>query len=160
MPNYRVPLLVWQDLEGFWTAAPVEIGLAGDAAAAVDATAERAIKQLQSYLQWWFRRIPWLSVPDFLEPALISAHVSIRPQYHAGPRVYPCAEEIEIRVPGVHGHQESGLRICSLADARRRLPLLRRRRSQADDRRDRAAAAGEPDAAAAFAFFAPAEGTD
>ena len=114
MPNYRVPLLVWQDLEGFWTAAPVEIGLAGDDAAAVEATAERAVKQLQAYLQWWFKKNPWLSVPDFLEPELIYSRVSVRPQYREGQRVYPCAEEIELRVPGVHGHQESGLRICSL----------------------------------------------
>ena len=114
MPNYRVPLLVWQDLEGFWTAAPVEIGLAGDVAAAVDATAERAVRQLQSYLQWWFKKNPWLAVPDFLEPELIYARVPVRPQYRAGPRVYPCSEEIELRVPGVHGHQESGLRVCSL----------------------------------------------
>ena len=114
MPNYRVPLLVWQDWENFWTAAPVEWGLAGEEAAAVDATAERAAKHVQAYIEWWFEQHPWWSTPDFLDPELIHVRVPVRPQYCQSDRVYPCEEEVELKVPCVHGHQESGLLICSM----------------------------------------------
>jgi ATP-dependent Clp protease ATP-binding subunit ClpC len=114
MPIYRVPLLVWQDLGGFWTAAPLDPGLGGDQAAAVAATAERATKQLQAYFEWWFDECRWAGPPDFLEPELTHATVAIRPQYYESDRVYPCQDEVSLRVPCVHGHQEGGLSICSL----------------------------------------------
>ena len=116
MPIYRVPLLVWQDWEGFWTAAPLELGLAGDesAAVAVDATAERAARQVQTYIEWWFEQNSCPFPPDFLEPTLIHARVSIRPQYRESDRLYPCEDEIELKVPCVHGHLESGLLVCSM----------------------------------------------
>ncbi len=116
MPIYRVPLLVWQDWEGFWTAAALEVGLAGDesAAVAVDATAERAARQVQTNVEWWFQQNSWPFPPDFREPELLHARVSIRPQYRESDRVYPCAEEIELKVPCVHGRLESGLLVCSM----------------------------------------------
>ncbi len=114
MPVYRVPLLVWQDWEGFWTAAPLDPGLSGDESAAVDATAERAARQVQSYVEWWFEQNSWPFPPDFLEPELIHARVSIRPQYRESDRVYPCEDELELKVACVHGHLESGLLICSM----------------------------------------------
>ena len=67
----RMPLLVWQDWEGFWTAAPLEVWLAGEAAPAVDATAERAVKQVQACVEWWYEQNPWSSLPDFHDPELI-----------------------------------------------------------------------------------------
>lgn len=120
MPHYRVPVLLWQDFEGAFTAAPVESGLAegdmpgGQSLAAVDATAGGALEQIKDFLQWQFKQNPWSTPPDFLDPVLFQFSVSIRPEYEVDGRSYPCDEEIELLVHGVHGHQESGLVICSL----------------------------------------------
>jgi ATP-dependent Clp protease ATP-binding subunit ClpC len=114
MAMHRLPLFIWQDFEGFWTAAPLEPWLVGEDAAAVDTTAQRAAKQMQSYVEWWFEQHPWSSSPDFLDPELITAKISIRPQYRDSDRVYPCDEEFELKVPCVHGRQENGLLVCSM----------------------------------------------
>ena len=43
MPTFRVPVLVWQDHEGFFTAACVEADSGGDDTAALGKTAAEAI---------------------------------------------------------------------------------------------------------------------
>ena len=113
MPKYRVPVLVWQDHEGFFTAAPVETDLAADEPAAVGETAAKAIEHIESYLDWLARRGANLE-PDFLDPELIQVSVSVRPQYASAGRVYPCSEMIELRLPCVRGHRKDGLAVCSI----------------------------------------------
>jgi ATP-dependent Clp protease ATP-binding subunit ClpC len=110
MATYRFPVLVWQDHEGYHTAALVE----WPEPAGVGRSAADALDQLRDYLEWRYREQPWLSEPGFLEPVLVEFKVPVRPEYHVGSRVYPCAETLTLCVPGVHGRQESGLLLCSL----------------------------------------------
>jgi ATP-dependent Clp protease ATP-binding subunit ClpC len=110
MATYRFPVLVWQDHEGYHTAALVEWSEpAGFGRSAAD-----ALDPLRDYLEWRYREEPWRSEPDFLDPVLVEFKVPVRPEYHVGDRVYPSAEPLTLRVPGVHGRQESGLLLCSL----------------------------------------------
>jgi ATP-dependent Clp protease ATP-binding subunit ClpC len=112
MPTYRVPILVWQDHEGFFTAVPVEPDLA-EGAAAVAQTARRAMNQLKSYLDWLARQGQF-PAPDFLDPQLTHVSVSVRPQYAQDGRVYLCGEMIDLRLPCVQGRRKDGLAVCAL----------------------------------------------
>jgi len=77
-------------------------------------TAREALAQLKEYLNWSFEREPWRSVPDFLDPQLVEFRVEVRPEYTVHARVYPSDESVPLRVPCVHGRQESGMLVCAL----------------------------------------------
>jgi ATP-dependent Clp protease ATP-binding subunit ClpC len=117
MTTYRIPLLAWQDFDGGYTAAPVEAHLAENQIAAFADTRPDAVHQIQAYLAWHLKTAPWL-VPDFFEPRLTSFRVSIRPEYRSQHRVYPCQQEIVLRVPCVLGCQANGLLQCSMPTLR------------------------------------------
>ena len=110
MATYQFPVLVWEDMEGYFTASIVE----EDDMVAVDKTPGAALSQLKGYLSWLYKREPHLYWPDFLEPRLTHLTVSVRPEYEHRSRIYPCNEVIPLRIPCVHGRQEDGLLVCSM----------------------------------------------
>jgi hypothetical protein len=116
---HRFPVLVWEDFTGHYSARLIDdeedpsIPLAG-----FGSTAREALAQLKEYLLWSFEHEPWRSAPDFLDPQLVEFRVELRPEYTVRGRVYPCDESFPLRVACVHGHQQSGMLVCTL-------PLLR-----------------------------------
>ena len=113
MPTLRVPVLVWQDHEGFFTATRVETCSNEHKGAAIGKTAAEALTQLKSYLNWLVKCGKY-GASDFLDPELIHVSVAVRPQYQTKTQVYPCKEMIELRFPCVRGHCRDGLLVCSL----------------------------------------------
>ncbi len=113
MTTYRLPILVWRDVQGGYTAASVEPNLGEPTMVGVADTPSDAIRQVRSYVNWILRKEPWL-VPDFHDPSLLHVRVSVRPEYRAQKRVYPCPEQIDLQIPCVVGHQQSGLLLCSM----------------------------------------------
>ncbi len=113
MSTQRIPLLVWQDFEGGWSAALLEPHLGEPEIAALGKTAADAVRQMQAYLQWHLKGNSWLT-PDFLDPELIFYRVPVRPEYREHDRVYPCNQEVALRIPCVLGRQASGLPLCAM----------------------------------------------
>lgn len=111
MTTHRFPLLIWQDFEGRFTAALVE---QFPASAGIGQTADEAVSQLKEYLTWYFQDRPWADGSDFHEPKLDYFKVSVRPEYQVEKRVFPCREQVTLRVACVSGKQEDGLLVASM----------------------------------------------
>ncbi|MGE0132835.1 MAG: AAA family ATPase [Blastocatellales bacterium] len=111
MPTHRFPALVWEDHSGHFTARLVE---EMDAPSGFGETASEAVYQLKEFLDWSFQKYPWRSTPDFNDPKLIMLRLEVRPEYHAGDRIYPCDEPMLLRTPCVHGRSSNGSLICAL----------------------------------------------
>jgi ATP-dependent Clp protease ATP-binding subunit ClpC len=109
VPTFRYPILVVRDPAGAFTALAVEAGLAG-----FGSSSAAARDDLKDYLEWAHRTKPWLPAPDFLEPALHTFKVVVRPEYRTEQRIYPSDHPVAIRVPCVTGVQASGQRLASL----------------------------------------------
>ncbi len=109
MPTHRVPILLIQDSEGFWSAQPVEpdTALVGTGATAADALA-----QIKTYLDWSYDRDSCKEIPDIQGPTLARFKISVRPHYVEPNRVYPCAESMELPVDCVLGKRSDGLLTC------------------------------------------------
>ena len=118
MATVPIPVALWADYQGFYTAIPVEAELFD--AAGFDSSAGGALSQVKSYLAWRCKEFGIKLEPDFLEPELLQARVSIRPQYQdaSGKRSYPCQEAVELRIPCVRGRTESGILRCCLPTLR------------------------------------------
>ena len=111
MPNYRFPLVLWEDLEGYHTACVVE---EDRNTIAVGATPREAEQQLKSYLAWRLRHTPDLGAPDLRDPRLIELAIDVRPEYSDGRRTWPCNEAVTLRVACLHGRQSGGLVLAVL----------------------------------------------
>jgi ATP-dependent Clp protease ATP-binding subunit ClpC len=103
-------VLIWQDFEGYHTAALVE----WEERAALGRTAAEARDQLEEFLLWSYAKKPWLPAPDFLEPELAKFTVHVRPEYQIEGRPQPCDEMLSLTVYAVSGRQEGGLLVCAL----------------------------------------------
>src|SRR5262245_40521492 len=116
MPTYRFPVLVWQDFAGRYTARVVDDSdeFSGDGLAGIGPTAGAAVEQVEEYLAWRYAESPWLAPPDFHDPQLATFKVSVRPEYSAEKRIYPCEQPVPLQVHCVHGRQEGGLLIAAL----------------------------------------------
>src|SRR5947209_2165745 len=104
MPTHRFPVLLCRDAAGLRTAVLAD---ADDPLAAFSATGPDALEQLRDYLHWAWKQSAG-APPDFLEPQLTTFRVEVRPEYRDGKRVFPCEYAFTLRVPCVHGKQESG----------------------------------------------------
>ncbi len=115
MATVGIPVLVWQDHHGGYTAATLEWE-SGGIPAAYDTSRTGAIGQLKRYFEWQAKTADFLPEPDFLDPILFQTRVTVRPEYTdpASNRRYPCEETIEIRVPCVRGTTAGGIVCCSL----------------------------------------------
>src|ERR1051325_4348282 len=111
MPAYRFPILIWEDFEGYFTASLVEDAFSQ---VGIGQTASEAVLQLKEFLAWWHEKYPWHAEPDFLDARLIHFKVEVRPEYRIDKQIYPADNPLALRVPCVHGKQESGLLVCAL----------------------------------------------
>src|SRR5262245_17418316 len=117
MPTtYRFPVLVWKDHEGFHTASLVE----WDEAPAVARKASDALEQLRDHLTSLYEAQPWRPAPEFQQARLKQLPVLIRPEYRADDRVYPCPQDVSLRVWVVQGENDGGLFLASLPTLRLR----------------------------------------
>lgn len=111
MPTYRIPVLIWEDHSGYFTANLVEDQ---EAPAGVGATAAEALSQVKEYLEWVYQNQSSHSLPDFLAAKLVTIRVEVRPEYQYDSRVYPCDEVMTLRLPCVYGQNDNGSLCCSL----------------------------------------------
>ena len=109
MPTHRVPILLIQDSEGFWSAQPVE---PDTALVGTGATATEALAHIKTYLDWSYQQDSWKEIPDIQGPKLARFKISVRPHYREPNRVYPCAESMELPVDCVLGKRADGLLTC------------------------------------------------
>lgn len=103
MPTHRYPVLVCRDPAGGYSAIAVDDGTVGFGESAVDAR-----NDLRTYLRWRHKKSPWLAGPDFLDPELRWFTVTVRPEYQANNRLFPCEAEVPVAVPCVVGTRASG----------------------------------------------------
>lgn len=114
METHRLPILIWQDHEGFFSGAWVENALTGDEdMAAVGETQGEVLTQLKEYLGWRYQKSA-MPRPDFEGATLAHFNVGVRPEYKHEGRVFTCPDEVILRVPCVHGRRSAGLRVASL----------------------------------------------
>jgi ATP-dependent Clp protease ATP-binding subunit ClpC len=112
MASYRFPILLWQDLQGGYTATLVEEILPN--ATAVGETAAEAVERLREYLRWLYRKHPYGPEPDFADPVLSYARVEVRPEYRTEKKTYPVEETFALRVVCVDGKDAAGMRHCAM----------------------------------------------
>jgi len=107
----HIPILVWEGHNGLFTAA-----LVNDHAntSAVGGSADEALRQMKEFIDWAQREEPWRIDTDFLEPALTHVEVELRPEFHVEKKVFSGRDAVRLRVPCVHGRDESGLLLASL----------------------------------------------
>lgn len=106
----RLPVLVWRDHEGHFTAALVD----QPEYAAFGTSAQDCLQQLRHHLTWLQRNEPWYfpeSSGD--ECKLIRVAVDVRPEYVIGRQRHP-SEPIRVTVPCVHSELTGGLHACAI----------------------------------------------
>ncbi len=115
MATVGIPVLIWEDHHGQYTAATLEWGYGG-VLAAYDETRAGALQQLKRYYQWQAKANDVDPVVDFVSPELSQVRVRVRPEYEdpATDRRYPCEATVELRVPYVRGKTRGGILCCSL----------------------------------------------
>lgn len=111
MPAYKFPTLIWEDYEGWFTASLLDDDQFVSATAQ---TAAEAMLQLKEFLAWAYKEEPWRDEPDFNDPKVVITRVNVRPEYKVERRVFPCDDEIALRVPCVTGRQSGGMLICAM----------------------------------------------
>jgi ATP-dependent Clp protease ATP-binding subunit ClpC len=86
MATFRIPILVWQNSRGAFTAQAVT---GGDDYFPPSAFAERrdlAVAQVKEYLQWQFEKQWWRESVEFEELKLTEFRVEVRPEYEVKPK--------------------------------------------------------------------------
>ena len=113
MPTYRIPILVWEDHEGLFTACAVEpvSQLVG-----TGTNARGAVAQMKQYLEWSYANEAWRIPPEISDEELRFQPVSVRPVYTDGDegRRYPCDELLTLTVPYVVGKRRDHVHMCSI----------------------------------------------
>ena len=67
MATFRIPILIWQDFGGSFTAYAITGEGEYFPPAAFNARKDRAISELKEYLQWLFEDEDWREVPEYKE---------------------------------------------------------------------------------------------
>ena len=112
MPSFRIPVLIWQDHEGLFTACPVEPAtkLVG-----TGTTARQALAQIKQYLEWSAANDDWLRDPEISDEEVRFISVTVRPIYvNEDDRRYPCDEQLTLRIPCVVGKRRDDVQVCSI----------------------------------------------
>lgn len=115
MSVHRLPVLVWEDHAGGFTACLVEDE---DGVAAFADSSAGAVEQLKDYLASHYKDYPSARAPDFSQAKLQSFRVSVRPEYRVledgRERIYACEHAVELKLACVTGRQNSGALLCAL----------------------------------------------
>lgn len=110
----RIPVLVWQDFAGLFSASVVE----QPDLAAVGDSVQDCLSQLRFHLTWTQRNEPWMFPELDLEAAsLTKVQVDVRPEYVAGRQRHPLAP-VRLSVPCIYGKVASELYACSVPTMR------------------------------------------
>lgn len=84
MANFRIPVLVWQDFGGNFTAQAVT-GEDFFPAAAHAPKRDAAISEVKEYLQWLFESEWWREAENYEDLKLTEFRVEVRPEYKSKP---------------------------------------------------------------------------
>lgn len=104
----RVPVVVWSDGDGRYTAC-----LVGDSRlSGYGATAAEAVRQIKEFLAWITEEHTWTPPVEFAGAELVRVSVGVRPEYRVKERVFPAEGVVKVRVPCVHYPAPGGMRGC------------------------------------------------
>lgn len=109
--NERIPALVWEDGNGHFTAGLIADW---DNATAHGESRRDVLQQLKDFLDWHQDEYGFVEGGDLTDVKLSVERVDVRPEYIQGDRVFPCEETVRLRVPCVHGKEESGMLLCAI----------------------------------------------
>ena len=83
MATFRIPILIWQNFGGSFTAQAVTGGEDYFPPAAFAERKDLAISEVKEYLQWHFEQEWWREPIEFQDLKLSEFRVEIRPEYKA-----------------------------------------------------------------------------
>ena len=83
MATFRIPILIWQNFGGSFTAQAVTGGENYFPPAAFSERKDLAISEVKEYLQWHFEQEWWREPIEFQDLKLSEFRVEIRPEYKA-----------------------------------------------------------------------------
>jgi len=110
MPSYKIPIAIWEDFGGTFTAVTVD----GDLAEATGVSAKSVQEQIKQYLSWLYRE-EWPNAPVMRDPQLMFVRTNIRGEYHTeDENVYPAEERMEISIPCVWSQCRDSSFACRL----------------------------------------------
>ena len=123
MATFRIPILIWQDFGGSFTAQAITGDSEYFPPAAFNTKKDRAISEVKEYLQWLYEEEYWRDAPDFAEAKLLEFRVELRPEFEIKPdedqanqkrkrppkkRTFTAEEIVSLRVACVYWKTESG----------------------------------------------------
>ena len=108
MRTIPIPVAVWQDAGGAFTARTLE----GPRAVAIDRTLAAALEQLKKFLAWQAREGVLLERPEFHELCARDYTVVLRQEYELPDGTYPVSDPFPLRITCVFGNRSDGTRRC------------------------------------------------
>ncbi len=81
MATFRIPILIWQDFGGNFTAHAITGEGEYFPPAAFNAKKDRAVSELKEHLQWLFEDEYWREQPEYSEAKLLEFRVELRPEF-------------------------------------------------------------------------------
>ncbi|MEZ5425110.1 MAG: AAA family ATPase [Pyrinomonadaceae bacterium] len=124
MATARVPILIWQDLGGSFTAMAITGQGEYFPPAAFNSKKERAVSEVREYLRWLFEEEYWREPPEYSEAKLMEFRVELRPEFEIKSkenrdnekkrrrppkkRTFTAPEAVPLRVACVYWKTENG----------------------------------------------------
>jgi ATP-dependent Clp protease ATP-binding subunit ClpC len=111
MPAHSIPILVWENHSGVFTAT-----LVADYSntSAVGDSATDVMRQMKEFINWAMEEESWRVDTDFLEARLTHVDVDLRPEFRVDKKIHSAPDSIRLRVPCVQGRDDSGLLLAAL----------------------------------------------
>ena len=81
MATFRIPILIWQDFGGNFTAHAITGEGEYFPPAAFNVKKDRAVSELKEHLQWLFEDEYWREQPEYSEAKLLEFRVELRPEF-------------------------------------------------------------------------------
>ncbi len=123
MASFRIPILIWQDFGGNFTAQAITGEEEYFPSSAFADKKERAVSEVKEHLQWLFEDEWWREQPEYTDAKLLEFRVDIRPEYEIKrnsedkkkrkkreqkKQTFTGEETIPLRVPCVYWKTENG----------------------------------------------------
>lgn len=110
MAHLKVPVALWQDTNGNWTACAID----GASVSAIGSDAKDAKQQLKKYLEWHYRKSPWQAVVDFSDPVVADEQVDLRARHETEEGNFPAENVVNARFRYIWGKRSDGSLVCYL----------------------------------------------
>lgn len=81
MATFRIPILIWQDFGGNFTAHAITGEGEYFPPAAFNARRDKAVSELKEHLQWLFEDEYWREQPEYRDAKLLEFRVELRPEF-------------------------------------------------------------------------------